>query len=84
MATFRNDCLQWPFLDQSVSSLRTVHTRNYDLPLDVFSEGEKRPEKVVKSKSRKRKNEGETSALSKKANTTNGEANKMVSALPAG
>nr|OQO17338.1 hypothetical protein B0A51_13304 [Rachicladosporium sp. CCFEE 5018] len=36
--------------DQSVHSIRVIHARNYDLPADVFAEGELRPTRVKKQK----------------------------------
>ncbi|ORY13352.1 Poly(A) polymeras-like protein [Clohesyomyces aquaticus] len=39
--------------DQQTMSVRVIHTRNYDLPADVFVEGETRPTKPVKEKKKK-------------------------------
>jgi poly(A) polymerase len=55
VADFRRQCQEWPFFDQNVSSLRTVHTRNYDLPPDVFEAGEKPPERIKTKKTKSSK-----------------------------
>ncbi|KIV99740.1 hypothetical protein, variant 3 [Verruconis gallopava] len=53
VAEFKTICLDWEELVKETMSVCTVHTRNYDLPADVFSEGEKRPEKPKKKKGTK-------------------------------
>ncbi|KAF2092708.1 poly(A) polymerase Pap [Rhizodiscina lignyota] len=51
---FKRQCLEWPQYNQELNSVRTVHVRNYGLPLDVFGPGETRPVKSKKSVNKKR------------------------------
>jgi poly(A) polymerase len=52
VAEFRRQCTEWAFFDPVISSLRTVHTRNYDLPADVFEIGEQKPERAKTKKAK--------------------------------
>jgi poly(A) polymerase len=49
---FINTCETWPGFDAELHHLAIVHTRNYDLPLDLFEEGESRPTRAPKKKKR--------------------------------
>ncbi|KAF2466457.1 Poly(A) polymeras-like protein [Lindgomyces ingoldianus] len=44
--------------EQETMSVRVIHTRNYDLPADVFLPGETRPTKPVKEKKKKHSSKG--------------------------
>ncbi|KAG8528882.1 uncharacterized protein KY384_006571 [Bacidia gigantensis] len=46
--TFKEICTSWPNYDEKLNALHISHIRNHDLPLDVFSTGESRPEKPKK------------------------------------
>jgi len=48
VSDFTHQSTQWPSYMPHDNFLRVVHTRNYDLPLDVFEPGEKRPVKKKK------------------------------------
>ncbi|KAF2757026.1 Poly(A) polymerase papa [Pseudovirgaria hyperparasitica] len=49
---FKRNCTDWPQYNDELNSLRIVHTRNYDLPDDVFEPGEVRPSRKKKATSR--------------------------------
>ncbi|KAI9750173.1 MAG: hypothetical protein M4579_006585 [Chaenotheca gracillima] len=50
---FKDICTGWQQYNPDLNSLNIVHTRNYDLPEDVFTPGEVRPTRI-KSKKAKR------------------------------
>ncbi|KAL2356898.1 Poly(A) polymerase papa [Cryomyces antarcticus] len=50
---FKRQCTDWPQYNPDLNSIRIVHTRNYDLPADVFEPGENRPVRSKKGKSNK-------------------------------
>ncbi|KAI9690437.1 MAG: polynucleotide adenylyltransferase [Bathelium mastoideum] len=60
---FKWQCTEWPQYDADLNSIRIVHTRNYDLPDDVFEAGETKPARSKKSKQTK---PNETSATKKR------------------
>ncbi|KAK4969282.1 polynucleotide adenylyltransferase [Elasticomyces elasticus] len=45
---FKSWCIEWPQYNEEVNSVRIIHTRNYDLPADLFEPGETRPTKAKK------------------------------------
>ncbi|OBT81460.1 hypothetical protein VE02_09980 [Pseudogymnoascus sp. 03VT05] len=47
---FKYRCTSWDKYDDSLNALNIVHTRNCDLPGDVFSPGEVKPMRPVKKK----------------------------------
>ncbi|OCK81606.1 poly(A) polymerase Pap [Lepidopterella palustris CBS 459.81] len=47
---FRRVVTSWTSYDADLNSMRVVHTRNYDLPADLFEPGETRPARTKKSK----------------------------------
>jgi poly(A) polymerase len=47
---FTKICESWPTFDADLHRLSIIHMRNYELPLDVFKDGEVRPVKPVKNK----------------------------------
>ncbi|KAI9675689.1 MAG: polynucleotide adenylyltransferase [Caeruleum heppii] len=49
---FRKVCIGWAQYDADLNSLNVVHTRNYDLPEDVFQTGELKPTRTKVKKSR--------------------------------
>lgn len=49
-ADFFNICKGWQFFDESVHTIQIKHVRLYDLPNDVYVEGEERPSKASKRK----------------------------------
>ncbi|KAI9863370.1 MAG: polynucleotide adenylyltransferase [Trichoglossum hirsutum] len=54
---FKDICTAWQQYNPEMNTLNVVHTRNYDLPPDVFEPGETRPTRAtrkVKVKSKKR------------------------------
>ncbi|KAH0562052.1 hypothetical protein GP486_003247 [Trichoglossum hirsutum] len=54
---FKDICTAWQQYNPEMNTLNVVHTRNYDLPPDVFESGETRPTRAtrkVKVKSKKR------------------------------
>jgi len=53
VAEFKRQCVESGVFVSDLNSLRTTHTRSYDLPLDCFESGEKRPEKLKKTKKTK-------------------------------
>ncbi|KAK6399689.1 polynucleotide adenylyltransferase, partial [Oleoguttula sp. CCFEE 5521] len=57
--------------DQSVHSIRVIHARNYDLPTDVFNEGEIRPTRVKKQRSAAKRTVS-AAGLDSKQETANG------------
>jgi poly(A) polymerase len=48
VSDFTHQSTQWQSYMPDENFIRVVHTRNYDLPLDVFESGEKRPVKKKK------------------------------------
>ncbi|KAI9705189.1 MAG: polynucleotide adenylyltransferase [Bogoriella megaspora] len=50
---FKWQCTEWPQYNADLNSIRIVHTRNYDLPDDVFDAGEIKPARTKKSKQAK-------------------------------
>ncbi|KAL9117052.1 MAG: hypothetical protein Q9187_006412, partial [Circinaria calcarea] len=46
-------CLGWANYNPELNSLNIVHTRNYDLPADVFGPGEVKPVKPKKKTTKK-------------------------------
>ncbi|KZF24104.1 putative poly(A) polymerase pla1 [Xylona heveae TC161] len=50
---FKDICTNWPQYNPDLNSLSIVHTRNYDLPDDVFLQGEKHPIRIKKPKAAK-------------------------------
>ncbi|KAF1811859.1 Poly(A) polymerase PAPalpha [Eremomyces bilateralis CBS 781.70] len=52
---FKRVLMEWPQYDEGLYETRIVHTRNYDLPDDVFEEGEIRPTRVKKGKMNKKR-----------------------------
>ncbi|KAL9081547.1 MAG: hypothetical protein Q9159_007266 [Coniocarpon cinnabarinum] len=52
VAEFSRQCLMWPQYDPNLSSIKVIHTRSYDLPDDVFEDGEVKPTKMKKSKAK--------------------------------
>ncbi|KAI9829933.1 MAG: hypothetical protein M1819_005905 [Sarea resinae] len=51
---FKDICTGWAQYNADLNSLNIVHTRNYDLPGDVFEPGEVRPERVKRTKTIKK------------------------------
>ncbi|TVY82499.1 Poly(A) polymerase pla1 [Lachnellula suecica] len=47
---FKSKCTSWEKYDHELNALNVIHTKNYDLPLDVFKEGESRPVRPQKRK----------------------------------
>ena len=47
---FQRQCNAWPQYNPDINSVRVIHTRNYDLPDDVFEPGDARPSKSKKAK----------------------------------
>lgn len=45
---FQRQCHMWPQYQESCNTVRVIHTRNYDLPDDVFDPGEEKPSKTKK------------------------------------
>ncbi|KAF2229415.1 Poly(A) polymerase PAPalpha [Viridothelium virens] len=60
---FKWQCTEWPQYNANLNSIRIVHTRNYDLPDDVFEAGEAKPSRAKKTKQAK---PNETSAAKKR------------------
>ncbi|KAF2158688.1 hypothetical protein M409DRAFT_30851 [Zasmidium cellare ATCC 36951] len=52
ISEFTSNCLDWDKYDMDTHSIRIKHVRNYDLPKDVFVDGETRP---IKKKTKKAK-----------------------------
>lgn len=50
---FQRLCTSWPQYNPDLNSVRVIHTRNYDLPDDVFELGDLRPSKAKKAKTLK-------------------------------
>ncbi|KAI9849101.1 MAG: polynucleotide adenylyltransferase [Sclerophora amabilis] len=50
---FKDVCTGWQQYNAALNSLNIVHTRNYDLPDDVFAPGENKPARLKTKKSRK-------------------------------
>ncbi|MCJ1476169.1 polynucleotide adenylyltransferase [Lambiella insularis] len=63
-----DECYQWPSYNEDVNFLSVAHTRNYDLPTDVFEAGETRPSRPAKKRSAKGNNvvKNEDSAAKKR------------------
>ncbi|KAF2726114.1 poly(A) polymerase Pap [Polychaeton citri CBS 116435] len=53
ISMFRAECITNPVFDENMMSVRIKHVRNYDLPPDVFNEGETRPTRSKKGKGAK-------------------------------
>ncbi|OCL02803.1 poly(A) polymerase Pap [Glonium stellatum] len=53
VAEFKRVVTEWKDYDPDMNSIRVVHTRNYDLPADLFEPGETRPTRTKKAKSHK-------------------------------
>ncbi|PQE13180.1 Poly(A) polymerase protein [Rutstroemia sp. NJR-2017a BBW] len=49
---FKKMCMNWEKYDADLNALSVIHTRNCDLPDDVFSEGEVKPTRPLKKKKR--------------------------------
>lgn len=47
---FQRLCNAWPQYNPDLNSVKVIHTRNYDLPDDVFELGDARPARVKKGK----------------------------------
>ncbi|KAG6988557.1 poly(A) polymerase pla1 [Physcia stellaris] len=47
---YKDLCLNWVNYNEELNSLSIVHTRNYDLPADVFAPGETKPARPTKKK----------------------------------
>ncbi|EMC92029.1 hypothetical protein BAUCODRAFT_78629 [Baudoinia panamericana UAMH 10762] len=52
---FTATCTSWDNFDEAINSIRIKHMRNYDLPADVFVEGETRPSRPASKRAPKRK-----------------------------
>ena len=69
---FKSMCVAWQQYDAELNSIRVVHTRNFDLPDDVFEAGEVKPVKAKKKVSSKAGSVGASAAtaeVAKKENT---------------
>ncbi|KAL9098381.1 MAG: hypothetical protein Q9163_005952, partial [Psora crenata] len=53
---FKDLCQSWQNFNSELNALHISHSRSYDLPPDVFSPGESRPEKPKKKVSAKKRN----------------------------
>ncbi|KAG9236650.1 Poly(A) polymeras-like protein [Amylocarpus encephaloides] len=50
---FKHDiCMKWEKFDQDLNAINIIHTKNCDLPVDVFCEGEVKPTRPQKKKKR--------------------------------
>ncbi|CZT51721.1 probable PAP1-poly(A) polymerase [Rhynchosporium secalis] len=59
---FKHTCTVWDLYNKDVSALHIAHTKNYDLPDDLFEDGEVKPTKPQKKKqSNKRTSADESS-----------------------
>jgi len=59
---FKNTCTSWDLYDSNVSALHVAHTKNYDLPDDLFEDGETKPTKPQKKKQSNKRTSTEDSS----------------------
>ncbi|CAK3864990.1 related to PAP1-poly(A) polymerase [Lecanosticta acicola] len=70
IAEFQHNCREWDGYREDMHTIRIKHVRNYDLPNDVFVEGETRPTKKKKTKKAKESTPAQE-ALPKKRSLNN-------------
>ncbi|KAG4426150.1 hypothetical protein IFR04_000616 [Cadophora malorum] len=59
---FKNTCTSWDLYDSNVSALHVAHTKNYDLPDDLFEDDETKPTKPQKKKQSNKRTSTEDSS----------------------
>ncbi|KAF2461867.1 poly(A) polymerase Pap [Lineolata rhizophorae] len=87
VSDFKRQCTEWPQYNQNLNSVRIVHTRNYDLPLDVFAPGETRPVRTKKAKPTKKRSRAEAGLEGNEENDPKrrtSSANATTAPTPAG
>ncbi|KAF2480912.1 Poly(A) polymerase papa [Neohortaea acidophila] len=68
---FTQQCKEWQNYDENLHSIRVKHMRNYDLPADVFAEGETRPTRTKKKSAPKTTDPTAMDAANKKRSFNN-------------
>ncbi|KAK5703826.1 polynucleotide adenylyltransferase [Elasticomyces elasticus] len=63
--SFSGECTGWPGFDKDMHSIRVKHIRNYDLPADVFVNGETKPTRPKKKP--KAATNGDSAAYNKRS-----------------
>ncbi|KAJ9667226.1 polynucleotide adenylyltransferase [Coniosporium apollinis] len=80
VAEFKRQCTDWDQYNPNLNSIRIIHTRNYDLPADVFEPGDVRPTKAkAKKKSKVPSNKRSFTETGMEGTETNGSAKKRQS-----